>query len=477
MWPRVSLRTQITVLFGLALVVVVLAHVLYAVVRSGPRIDAEEDNVVRLAREFVETAVASAGQTPNPRLTLAALVHPLQGLRQVRILFVHDSGLPPIEQVIQDPPSSAPAWFVKLVRGTPRSTRVPVEIDGTKLGYVLIMPRSNDEIGDIWDSLVTLVVAEAALAAILLLLTGFVVRRTLSPIGLLDEALGKLERRAYDTRVTDLGPPELDRIFHRFNSLAEDLEQTAEENRELTLQLVSVADDERRELGREIHDELGPQLFAIRAYARSLVSRASRTPAEDGTVELGQAILDQTDALQDVSRRILARLRPPALDELGLAAALSSLAAVWRETHPMEIRIDIRGTLDDLGPSVELTAYRLVQEALTNAARHAGASLVEVAVERRSPDELVLTVSDDGVGLPADLKSGYGMAGMSDRVRALSGRVTLAPRTPNGTVVEAVIPVHKPTDPSAGSFSRPERDISPLGERIHSPSRDGIPAQ
>lgn len=462
-----SLQARITLLFGLVLVLVILGHIVYAVTNSGPRIAAEQENTVRLAREFVETAVGSASQTPDPRSTLASLVQPLQNLAHVRVLFMNSAGIPPFDQIGSEISSTAPDWFVRLVRPEPRSTRVPVEIGGVRLGYLLILPRAGDEVGEIWDGLVRLVMAEAAFMVVLLGLTGLVVRRALSPIASLDAALERLEQHAYDTRIKDIGPPELDRIFRRFNSLAGGLERTAAENRALTAQLVSVADDERRELGREFHDELGPQLFAIRAYARALVGQPKGAPDGGASMQYGQSILDQTDQLQEVTRRILARLRPPALHDLGLRAALSSLVASWQEMHDWQVDVSIDGPLEGIEPSVELTTYRVVQEALTNAARHAGASLVEIKVTRSDAGTITVKVSDDGVGLPANLQTGYGMDGMRDRVRALGGELSITQRTPRGVEVEAVLPLRSAGE--AGNFSRASRELDPMTLDSNSP--------
>jgi two-component system, NarL family, sensor histidine kinase UhpB len=227
-----------------------------------------------------------------------------------------------------------------------------------------------------------------------------------------------------------------------------------------------VADDERRELGREFHDELGPQLFAIRAYARAMVGQPQGAEDDNASTQLGQAILDQTDKLQEVTRRILARLRPPALHDLGLRAALSSLVAGWQEMHDWHVEASVEGALDDVDPSVELTAYRVVQEALTNAARHAGAGQVEIAVAQSEAGTVTVRVSDDGVGLPANLRTGYGMAGMRDRVRALGGELNITQRAPRGVIVEAVLPSRSS---AVGTFSRPFREVVPTMLDSNSP--------
>jgi two-component system, NarL family, sensor histidine kinase UhpB len=454
MWKNVSLQARINVLFAFMLVLAVGAHVFQALFGAGPRIQAEEDSMTMLAQEFVEVAIASVRESADPQAALAKLVEPLRSLRHVRIHLDDTRGKAAVGQPMQDAEAEdAPRWFTRLIRPPRRSTRVPVEMAGANLGDIVIVAQPSDEISEIWDGLVGLLADDIAVLSILFLLTAIVVRHALAPIAALDKALGQLRRHAYGTRMPDFGPPELRRIFHRFNSLAEDLERTTHANQELTGKIISIQDDERREIGRELHDEFGPYLFAIRAHASVLARRATHALGEQGRElnGIGQVILDQTDALQRLNRRVLARLRPPALDELGLTAAIAALVGLWKETHPsMQVSTRVSTSLTGLDDSCSLTVYRLIQEGLTNAARHGEATHVEVSVEDGSgtPAAIRVTVTDNGSGLPeapnAGFGSGFGLAGMGERVKALGGSISIARRSPSGVTVSALVPARQP---------------------------------
>jgi two-component system sensor histidine kinase UhpB len=162
----------------------------------------------------------------------------------------------------------------------------------------------------------------------------------------------------------------------------------------------------------------------------------------------GAAILEQVNALQQFNRRILERLRPVGLAELGLREALGALLRLWGESHPdMAIETRISLALGETGETAELTIYRVIQEALTNVFRHAGATSVNVSVEpAEQPIGLhadrgfaLVRVRDNGSGMKPDHKLGFGLTGMRERILALGGTLTIA-SDEGGVTVEALVP-------------------------------------
>lgn len=217
--------------------------------------------------------------------------------------------------------------------------------------------------------------------------------------------------------------------------------------------VVQAEEDQRRRLSRELHDE-PLQLFLH--LARRLEGLGG-TPGIPGTVvgSLGEA---RSQALGAATRlRTLARdLRPPALDELGLAAALSSLVSDVEDEAVLDATFKVTGTETRLAPEIELGVFRIVQEAVRNALRHAGASRLLVTV-RFQTDEIALSVSDDGRGFVpeglGDQGSGHlGMLGMHERMRLLGGRLEVRSAPGEGTVVEATVPLSTPR-PERGAVS------------------------
>jgi two-component system sensor histidine kinase UhpB len=272
------------------------------------------------------------------------------------------------------------------------------------------------------------------------------VSRTLRPVGLISNALHRLEQGDYAVRAPADGPPEFVAIANRLNSLAATLQRLDEENHQLVRRMITVQDEERRDIARDLHDEIGPFLFTVRAGVGALARKAKAPGADpDLLAEACEKIDGQIAALQQVNRRILGRLRPAALTEMGLADALEALARGWRETRSdVEIDLALDGARGDIDETTALTAYRVAQEGLTNAFRHSGASRILLCV-RRDGDVLSVEVSDDGAGLarkPAN--GGLGLRGMAERVEALGGKLRIESHPLGGARLIAQLRLSRP---------------------------------
>jgi two-component system sensor histidine kinase UhpB len=325
---------------------------------------------------------------------------------------------------------------------------VPISIRG-KPESLVITSHPNDEMAEIWDGIVTQLVVGSAIAIVLFLITMMVLSRALAPLKALSQAMTDIEAGFYDARVEPGGAPELAAICTRLNHLAASLGTAVEDKRRLAERAVSLQDLERKEIARELHDEFGPYLFALRAHASALMrlSGAGETDA-DTLRKHGGAILEQVNALQQFNRRILEKLRPVGLAELGLREALGVLLRLWRESHPeVVIETTISQSLGETGETADLTIYRIVQEALTNVFRHAGATSVQICIEpakrlmgmHGSRDCALVRVRDNGRGLQPDHRLGLGLTGMRERILALGGTLTVASEN-GGVTVEAMVP-------------------------------------
>jgi signal transduction histidine kinase len=222
------------------------------------------------------------------------------------------------------------------------------------------------------------------------------------------------------------------------------LAQLSQDNRDLLHRLVSLQDDERRDLARELHDELGPLLFGIRASTIAL------SEASGNLGNPAQEVMRSVEALQQTNRRILDRLRPLYIEELGLKTSVQTLLQNFRRQAPhISLTATIDPGLNEIDRPLAQTVYRLIQEALTNVLRHAGANNVHV-LATMAGKVLTIEISDDGGGFPADNVFGRGLTGMHERVRALSGSLSLL-RADERTYVRCRLPVETARDePAAG---------------------------
>jgi two-component system sensor histidine kinase UhpB len=459
MWQKLSLRARLNALLALVLILGLAINIARLVVEAGPRVRAEDQSVVRLAREFVETLAIGLNDTPDPEARLSQIIDDINRLRHVSITREMAAAKATIVPAGPSNPSNLsdadtekhapPAWFGALVHPEQTVVNVPITING-KPESLRISSHPNDEMTEIWDGIVTQIQVGFAIAVALLLITMSVVNRALAPLQSLADAMAGIESGAYDTRVEPHGSPELAVICNKLNHLAAALGDAIEDKRRLAERLVSLQDVERKEIARELHDEFGPHLFALRAHASALIEMTEAPePGIDALRKHGGAMLDQVNALQQFNRRILEKLRPVGLMELGLREALSALLRLWREAHPdVVIETTISPSLGETGDSSDLTIYRVVQEALTNVFRHAGATRVNVTIEPvLKPSALrhgtggsaLVRVQDNGNGFASDSGPGFGLTGMRERVMALGGSVTVA-STDGGVTVEAVVP-------------------------------------
>jgi len=193
-------------------------------------------------------------------------------------------------------------------------------------------------------------------------------------------------------------------------------------------------------IAHELHDEFGQSVTAIRSLALAIATQTSgRDPA---TGDVARLISDEAGRLYDAMHGLIPRLAPLSLDTLGLAATLESLVRDWQRRHP-SIALSLRQELPiELGPSVTLAIYRVVQEGLINALRHAQASRVDIVVQSDA-QRIIATVTDDGVGLSPDwTRPGhFGLRGLTDRVRQLGGTFNIGEHERRGVSLTADIPL------------------------------------
>lgn len=200
-----------------------------------------------------------------------------------------------------------------------------------------------------------------------------------------------------------------------------------------------VQDAERARVARELHDELGQGLTALRMVLKTARDRHARDPA--AIAPNLEQLTELLHHLTDDTRRLVSDMRPRVLDDLGLAPALDWLAARAAE-RGVPCAVTRAGELPALPAAVATAAFRCAQEALTNVAKHADASMVTVTV-RVEGGALELTVEDDGVGFdPAAVRDGaFGLVGMRERALSLGGSVAVGPRAPRGTVLCVRLPL------------------------------------
>jgi two-component system sensor histidine kinase UhpB len=267
---------------------------------------------------------------------------------------------------------------------------------------------------------------------IMLVANLLLMRRAFAPLMRLAAAMDRIDPLRPGERVSVMGPPsEVTLLTDAFNDMLERLET---ERRESARRMAAGEDADRRHLAAELHDEVGQTLTAL---VLQIARFRSKGASED---DLAVAERTAQGALDDI-RRLARRLRPEALDELGLGAALNALCNRLSRQTGLVIHRRIPQVPLRLTPDEELVVYRIAQESLTNVVRHAEATEARVDL-RQEGDEIELIVADDGIGLPADpIAANGGLRGMRERALLIGAEVIWERTGSGGTTVRLVVPV------------------------------------
>lgn len=276
-----------------------------------------------------------------------------------------------------------------------------------------------------------------------LLVNAFILRLALSPLQDLERTAARVQGGNLDARVplSPLADRELDRLSRTFNGMLDAGAAYRTRLREVAVRALGAAEEERKRVARELHDETAQMLAAL--LIRIRVLKSARDP--DAAAAMLEEMRREVGVALEGVRRFARGLRPPSLDELGLVPAIESHARALSEITSLLIQVDAvplePGTLT---PEAELAVYRIVQEALSNVVRHAHATRVALRVAHEG-DTVRVEVTDDGHGFsPGEVMAGgggLGLFGMKERAAYLGGHVEVESRPGEGTRVRAEIPV------------------------------------
>jgi two-component system sensor histidine kinase UhpB len=332
--------------------------------------------------------------------------------------------------------TAVPDWFVRLgdrIGLVPEPIDVPVRSRRPSDARVTAISDPAVIVARAWERTGELMKVAVGMAIAGAVVTGLMVARLLAPFRVILRGIERLRRGDFSTRQPRLAVAEFDALAEALNETAAALQDARDARTELTRRLFTVQESERRMLARELHDEFGQCLTATRALAAA-IAQSGETTAQDGV-----RIAEITGQMMDNLRAELSRLRPPDLDELGLAPALERLVAGWRSRMPgVTFVLRLQGDVDAVPDELALSLYRIAQECLTNAIRHGAPKIVSLSVQ--VDEAITLTTTDDGsAGIEAAATDGYGLLGIRERVDALGGRFTLAP-TDRGMCATAVVP-------------------------------------
>lgn len=406
-------------------------------------VDAELASAMASAAQAVRTGLQDAGG-PEPSATvLTRLVRVFDGNRHVRAVLLDERGSAVLASHLAVPKTPPPAWFVRLVDPDAGVQQLAVP-PGTGLSAIRLEPDPVNEIDEVWTGLRDALLIVSLLSVLALILIRRAVTQALRPLEAVSDALARVGAGDFEARVAATGTVELERLAQGFNAMAGQLDSIDRENRRLHEQLLTVQEEERAEIARDLHDEIGPYLFAVNIDAAAVrdMAQGGQAPAIPPRVDLIQSAVAH---MQTQVTDMLRRLRPIRAVEFGLVAAVEDLVAFWRARHP-DIIFDLSLRADDavLGLGLREALYRVTQEALSNAVRHGAPSRISLGAEiTDGAQEVIMTIVDNGAaaGRPGG-RPRFGLMGMRERIGALGGELTIGQAAGKGWSVTARLPLH-----------------------------------
>ncbi len=445
-----GLRLQINLIVG-ALTVLSVAALLWLQLRDmRESVQEEVVSANRVAAQLLDrTAWRYAAQgTP-------AMLAFLQGIGRVRsndISLVDADG----RELYRSPPSpykagrDAPLWFDRLVAPLPSVNAI--QFPDSKL---VVRSNASRAVLDAWDDVKVLAGSGLALLLVANALVFWLVGRAIRPLGQIVAGLNQLQAGRFDVQLPRLAGQEAAAIGAAFNRMVDELRDHIEterravraelqlsDSRELTHWIDQHVERERHMIARELHDELGQSVTAMRSMALAITQRIRGLDAQAEAA--ARLIAEESSRLYDAMHGIIPRLTPLVLDKFGLADGLSDLVERLRRSHPeVEIVLDVELDGCALDAEAALALYRAAQEGISNALRHGQARTLQLSV-RGTGAGVRLTLQDDGRGLPTDwsARAGqYGLRWLTERVETIGGTLDVAAVQPRGTRLSVRLPL------------------------------------
>lgn len=445
-----SLRFKINAIFAAlaTCVLLILAGLEIHATRSAVSEEVEASS--RIATQLL-VRVSATYARDNPQ-RLVEFLNSTGRIRANDIVLLSRAG----DVLYQSPPPTykagrdAPQWYATLTMPPTRSRII------TGNGFRLIVtPNASRAVLDGWDNLKNMLAVSAAIFLVANMAVFWLLGRWLAPLDVILKGLSRIEKGEHHFRLPELAGKEAQEMGRAFNSMAQAVEEnievrhaSAEANARLEAQrefnqiLHQRIEEDRASLARELHDELGQSLTAIRSISKSIM----QNPAVKGTPleQPLQLLFETAGSTSDAMHRMIPRLRPLKMDDMRLGDAIRDLVSGVQMSQPgLKIHLDVDMVIPRLPETLEIAAYRICQEALTNVIRHANADTAWVTL-RNEHGQLEMTVSDNGQGAASTLqKPGhYGVRNMQERAESLGGRVTFDNRPEGGLCVRAQFPLH-----------------------------------
>ena len=348
------------------------------------------------------------------------------------------------EKFIQFDNSSVFAKFYCWIFGSNFEISKSILVNNQLYGILNVSTHQDVQIAQAWEDICNFIGLASLITIAISFLVFMSVRRTVLPTCMIVDGVERIRKGDLSYRLPLFDIVEWRIISDAVNHLADSQQQLLEDRRQLIVKLMTLQEDERRYLSRELHDEFGQCLAGINAITASVSYTAAEKAPE---------LIDEISRINSITKHmmnsihgLLARLRPVELDELGLSASLNDLVSDWNNRHNGKVfyQFSIEGDCKTISETQSVALFRITQECLTNVAKHSAATKVDISLKKEA-NKIIFIVKDNGIAntLPFADKSGIGLFGIYERVTALNGDLSFTINEPHGLAVSVSLPINE----------------------------------
>ena len=407
-------------------------------------VEREVNSSFNLALQMMDLGFSHLSRTSMTEYEWLQQISAIQHTRHLHISIFNEEG----EEVEWFVPDSIederpPEWFVRAVKTTYPSANYDIRLADGRLKQIIVRADPLDEIVETWEETVAYFWSVMTMIGVIFLAINIVFNSMLQAVRSIVVGLRRVESGQYGRKLPPFKISEFDAIATEINHLSDALKLAKDNNQALARHTMQIQESERRNLSRELHDEMGQSLTAVKA-----MSTAIRQPGAD-VAKISESIADICNHLAGVVRSMMRTLHPLSLADLGLGATLSDLINEWRRRYPdLVIKLDYDERLDQVAHELAIHVYRIAQECLTNVVRHANATEVTLVIrqegEHTSP-RVVMRIRDNGQGGESS-GHGFGVLAMRERVENMGGRFRFESEAGKGVCVSAWMPIIEKSD-------------------------------
>jgi two-component system sensor histidine kinase UhpB len=435
-----SLRGLINVRIVLAGILILVFGGLLAIWQARQSVQEEITSSFNLALQMVDLGFYYPANRVISEQHWMRQLSTIQKTRHIHINVLNDDGSES-EWLRDQPelpePDAPPSWFKYAVTTEYPSASYDLTLIDGRSRTIIIRADPIDEVAEAWKESKAFFWSIVGMMTFIFIAINLVFQSMLRTVHAILAALRRVESGEYGKKLPHFRISEFDAIAAEVNHLSDALNSARESNKALARHSMQIQENERQTMSRELHDEMGQSLTAVKAMAV-----ATKQP-EAKTNDIADSIIEICNHLSGVVRSMMRTLHPLSLSDLGLAATLTDLVSEWQRRHPsLKINLDFDESVDWLDDEVAIHVYRIVQESLTNVVRHANASLANVSVRRhiiKGQNQIVIRVEDNGIGGITE-GEGFGVLGMRERVESMGGYFSFESSPGQGVRVRAGMP-------------------------------------